>query len=70
MNSAPQIRTVEISDAELDNVSGGLSQAGAGTGVTVGASATADAGVVGQLDPVAGQVLGSVTQQLGASVSL
>ncbi|MEU9481579.1 type A2 lantipeptide [Streptomyces sp. NPDC048191] len=25
MNSTPQVETVEISDAELDNVSGGLS---------------------------------------------
>ena len=25
MNSTPQVQTVEISDAELDNVSGGLS---------------------------------------------
>lgn len=25
MNSAPQVETVEISDADLDNVSGGLS---------------------------------------------
>ncbi|MEV6505393.1 MULTISPECIES: type A2 lantipeptide [unclassified Streptomyces] len=31
MNSTPQVQTVEISDAELDNVSGGLSVNALGT---------------------------------------
>ncbi|GHB65819.1 hypothetical protein GCM10010377_65770 [Streptomyces viridiviolaceus] len=31
MNSTPQVETVEISDAELDNVSGGLSVNAVGT---------------------------------------
>ncbi|MFF7468417.1 type A2 lantipeptide [Streptomyces sp. NPDC008092] len=31
MNSTPQVATVEISDAELDNVSGGLSVNALGT---------------------------------------
>lgn len=31
MNSTPQVETVEISDAELDNVSGGLSLNAVGT---------------------------------------
>ncbi|MFD9007111.1 type A2 lantipeptide [Streptomyces sp. NPDC059582] len=31
MNSTPQVQTVEISDAELDNVSGGLSLNAVGT---------------------------------------
>jgi hypothetical protein len=31
MNSTPQVETVEISDAELDNVSGGLSVNALGT---------------------------------------
>lgn len=31
MNSTPQVETVEISDAELDNVSGGLSLNALGT---------------------------------------
>ncbi|MFD5074004.1 type A2 lantipeptide [Streptomyces sp. NPDC058371] len=31
MNSTPQVETVEISDAELDNVSGGLAVQAVGT---------------------------------------
>jgi hypothetical protein len=31
MNSTPQVQTVEISDAELDNVSGGLAVNALGT---------------------------------------
>ncbi|WP_077797192.1 hypothetical protein [Streptomyces sp. JHA26] len=31
MNSTPQVETVEISDAELDNVSGGLNVNAVGT---------------------------------------
>ncbi|MFJ5775486.1 type A2 lantipeptide [Streptomyces sp. NPDC093094] len=31
MNSTPQVETVEISDADLDNVSGGLSANALGT---------------------------------------
>ncbi|MER6676589.1 type A2 lantipeptide [Streptomyces sp. NPDC000983] len=31
MNSTPQVETVEISDAELDNVSGGLAVNAVGT---------------------------------------
>ncbi|AKZ59820.1 hypothetical protein SAM23877_6775 [Streptomyces ambofaciens ATCC 23877] len=31
MNSTPQVETVEISDADLDNVSGGLSVNAVGT---------------------------------------
>lgn len=31
MNSTPQVETVEISDAELDSVSGGLSLSALGT---------------------------------------
>ncbi|MGW2958521.1 type A2 lantipeptide [Streptomyces sp. NPDC001220] len=31
MNSTPQVETVEISDAELDNVSGGLALNAVGT---------------------------------------
>ncbi|MFF4488057.1 type A2 lantipeptide [Streptomyces sp. NPDC001544] len=46
MNSTPQVETVEISDAELDNVSGGLS-------VNALNSAT---GVVNGIAPVSGLV--------------
>ncbi|KPI27306.1 type A2 lantipeptide [Streptomyces sp. NBC_00080] len=46
MNSTPQVETVEISDAELDNVSGGLSLNAVGT-VT---------GLVDGIAPVSGLV--------------
>ncbi len=46
MNSTPQVETVEISDAELDNVSGGLSVNALGT-VT---------GLVDSVAPVSGLV--------------
>jgi hypothetical protein len=46
MNSTPQVETVEISDAELDNVSGGLSVNAVNT-VT---------GVVDSVAPVSGLV--------------
>ncbi|MER7187353.1 type A2 lantipeptide [Streptomyces hyaluromycini] len=46
MNSTPQVETVEISDAELDNVSGGLSLNALGT-VT---------GLVDSVAPVSGLV--------------
>ncbi|MFF8594708.1 type A2 lantipeptide [Streptomyces sp. NPDC015220] len=46
MNSTPQVETVEISDAELDNVSGGLSVNALGT----------VAGVVDGVAPVTGLV--------------
>ncbi|MER6085743.1 type A2 lantipeptide [Streptomyces sp. NPDC001833] len=46
MNSTPQVETVEISDAELDNVSGGLSLNAVGT-VT---------GLVDSVAPVSGLV--------------
>ena len=46
MNSTPQVETVEISDAELDNVSGGLSVNALGT-VT---------GLVDGIAPVSGLV--------------
>ncbi|MFD9395118.1 type A2 lantipeptide [Streptomyces sp. NPDC060000] len=46
MNSTPQVQTAEISDAELDNVSGGLSLNAVGT-VT---------GLVDGIAPVSGLV--------------
>ncbi|MFD3585311.1 type A2 lantipeptide [Streptomyces sp. NPDC058683] len=46
MNSTPQVETVEISDAELDNVSGGLALNALGT-VT---------GLVDSVAPVSGLV--------------
>ncbi|MDV9175011.1 type A2 lantipeptide [Streptomyces sp. W16] len=62
MNSTPQVQTVEISDAELDNVSGGLSLNALST-VT---------GVVDGIAPVSGlvdTVVGTVEGVTGLSVS-
>jgi hypothetical protein len=62
MNSTPQVETVEISDAELDNVSGGLSLNALST-VT---------GVVDGIAPVSGlvdTVVGTVEGVTGLSVS-
>ncbi|MET7572849.1 type A2 lantipeptide [Streptomyces sp. NPDC005492] len=55
MNSTPQVETVEISDAELDNVSGGLSVNALGTvtGLVDGV-----APVSGLVDTVVGTVQG------------
>ncbi|MEU4659849.1 type A2 lantipeptide [Streptomyces sp. NPDC023723] len=53
MNSTPQVETTEISDAELDNVSGGLNALGTVTGVVDGV-----APVSGVLNTVVGTVEG------------
>jgi len=57
MNSTPQVETVEISDAELDNVSGGLSVNALGT-VT---------GLVDSIAPVTGLVNGVVNTVEGVT---
>ncbi|MDO0939120.1 hypothetical protein QQY66_48230 [Streptomyces sp. DG2A-72] len=59
MNSAPQVETVEISDVELDNVSGGLNPHAS---LVVGPTAVSDADVLAQLDAVKNEVLGSAGQ--------
>ncbi|MBK3575749.1 type A2 lantipeptide [Streptomyces sp. MBT65] len=62
MNSTPQVQTAEISDAELDNVSGGLSLNALGT-VT---------GLVDGVVPVSGlvdSVIGTVEGTTGLSVA-
>lgn len=62
MNSTPQVETVEISDAELDNVSGGLSLNALGT-VT---------GLVDGVVPVSGlvdSVIGTVEGTTGLNVA-
>ncbi|MBK3564383.1 MULTISPECIES: type A2 lantipeptide [unclassified Streptomyces] len=62
MNSTPQVQTVEISDAELDNVSGGLSVNALGT-VT---------GLVDGVVPVSGlvdSVIGTVEGTTGLNVA-
>ncbi|MFE9975661.1 hypothetical protein ACFYRD_34305 [Streptomyces hirsutus] len=55
MNLVPQVATAEITDAELDSVSGG--QAGVGPAANPGLGVHAEAGNIG------------VTAGLGASVS-
>ncbi|MFF0160867.1 type A2 lantipeptide [Streptomyces sp. NPDC005263] len=57
MNSTPQVATVEISDAELDNVSGGLAVNALGT-VT---------GLVDGVAPVSGLVNTAVGTVEGAT---
>ncbi|MFI1168763.1 type A2 lantipeptide [Streptomyces sp. NPDC020801] len=62
MNSTPQVETVEISDAELDNVSGGLSVNALGTAT----------GLVDGVAPVSGLVdtaVGTVQGVTGLNVA-
>ncbi|MCX4824404.1 hypothetical protein OG883_32025 [Streptomyces sp. NBC_01142] len=69
MNSAPQVQTAEISDAELDNISGGVAPHAS---IVVGPHAVSDASVLSQADAVKSEVLGTVGQfhHAGLSVSL
>lgn len=59
MNFAPQDRTVEISDAEFDNVSGGLSL---NVSVTVVPTSVSDSAVLGQADAVENEALSAIDQ--------
>ncbi|AQS69900.1 hypothetical protein [Streptomyces pactum] len=63
MNLVPQVETAEISDADLDQVSGGNIGVDAGTAVV-----TAGSAVGGGLHTEAGPL--SVTAGLGASATL
>ncbi|WP_225098013.1 hypothetical protein [Streptomyces sp. CoH27] len=67
MNSAHQVQTAEISDAELDNVSGGLSPE---ANATLGTTTLSSAEVLSQLDGVKGEALGLLGQYGHASVSV
>ncbi|WP_345012566.1 hypothetical protein [Streptomyces shaanxiensis] len=69
MNSAHQVETVEMSDAELADVSGGLNPH---AGLVVGPTAVSSADVLAQLDAVKNEVLGSAGQynHVGVSASL
>jgi hypothetical protein len=67
MNSTPQVETVEISDAELDNVSGGLSPHAS---LVVGPVAVSDADVLAQIGAVQNEVQGVVGQYGHASFSV
>ncbi|MBD0420303.1 hypothetical protein AB0L35_10615 [Streptomyces sp. NPDC052309] len=67
MHSAPQVETVEISDAELDNVSGGLDPHAS---LVVGPTAVSDADVLAQIDAVKNEVLTTAGQYNHAGVSV
>ncbi|MGW5660796.1 class IIb bacteriocin, lactobin A/cerein 7B family [Streptomyces sp. NPDC003758] len=71
MNSAPQVHTAELSDAELDNVSGGLAPHAS---AVVGPTTVSDADVLAQVGTVQGVALGTVGtlgayHQAGVNVS-
>ncbi|MGW2961390.1 hypothetical protein ACWDGI_23370 [Streptomyces sp. NPDC001220] len=68
MNSAPQVQTLEISDAELDTVSGGLSPQ---VGIVAGPTAISSSDLVAQLGAVKDGVLATVGQyhQVGVTAS-
>ncbi|MET8808726.1 MULTISPECIES: type A2 lantipeptide [unclassified Streptomyces] len=61
MNSTPQVETVEISDAELDNVSGGLS-------VNALNSATGALNGIAPVSGVADTAIGTVEGVTGLNV--
>ena len=63
MNSAPQVQTAEISDAELDTVSGGLSPQ---ISVTAGDTTLSSSDLLAQFGSLQGQVLGTAVGTLGA----
>ncbi|MFD4546092.1 hypothetical protein [Streptomyces sp. NPDC058466] len=68
MNSAPQVQTLEISDAELDTVSGGLSPQ---VGIAAGPTAIGSSDLFAQFGAVKDEVLDTVGQyhQAGVTVS-
>jgi hypothetical protein len=63
MNSAPQVQTVEISDAELDTVSGGVSPQ---ISVTVGSTTLSSADLLAEVDSVKATALGALGGTLAA----
>ncbi|MFF4116151.1 hypothetical protein ACFY0P_22130 [Streptomyces sp. NPDC001714] len=68
MNYAPQVQTLEISDAELDTVSGGLSPQ---VGLAAGPTAISSSDLVSQFGALKDEVLDTVGQyhQVGFTVS-
>ncbi|MFI9254668.1 hypothetical protein [Streptomyces sp. NPDC053069] len=69
MNSAHQVQTLEISDADLDTVAGGLSPEAS---LTLDSTTLSSAGVLSQLDAVKGEALGALGQshQVGFNAAL
>ncbi|MFE5923051.1 hypothetical protein [Streptomyces sp. NPDC056468] len=66
MNSAPQVQTVEISDAALDDISGGLNPSAS---LVAGPAAVTSTDVLAQLDAVKNEVLGAAGQYNHVTVS-
>ncbi|MGW3202661.1 hypothetical protein [Streptomyces sp. NPDC001135] len=69
MNSAHQVQTLEISDADLDTVAGGLSPE---AGLTVDSTTLSSADLLSQLDVAKGEALGALGQshQVGFNAAL
>ena len=63
MNSAPQVQTAEISDADLDAVSGGLAPQ---LSLTAGSTTLSSADALAELDALKATALGSLGGTLGA----
>ncbi|WP_030941454.1 hypothetical protein [Streptomyces sp. NRRL S-646] len=63
MNSAPQVQTAEISDADLDAVSGGLAPQ---VSLTVGSTTLGTADVLAEVDSLKATALGTLGGTLGA----
>ncbi|MET7480505.1 hypothetical protein ABZT17_40075 [Streptomyces sp. NPDC005648] len=63
MNSAPQVQTAEISDAELDTVSGGISPQ---ISVSVGSTTLSSSELLAEVDSVKATALGLAGGTLGA----
>ncbi|MFC8519875.1 hypothetical protein [Streptomyces sp. NPDC057257] len=62
MNSAPQLHTVEISDAELDTVAGGVSPSAT---VTAGSTTLSSDALLAEVDSVKATALGALGGTLG-----
>ncbi|MFF8944386.1 hypothetical protein ACF1A5_19365 [Streptomyces sp. NPDC014864] len=68
MNSAPQVQTLEISDADLDAVSGGLRPQ---VGIAAGPTAISSTDLAAQFGAAKDEVVDTVSQyhQAGITVS-
>jgi hypothetical protein len=69
MNSTPQVQTQEISDSDLDNVSGGLVGQAAGAVLGTVDSVVPVSGVVGAASGTVGSVVGTVEGLTGLNTS-
>ncbi|AKJ12345.1 hypothetical protein ABB07_20615 [Streptomyces incarnatus] len=69
MNAAHQIQTLEISDAELDAVAGGLAPEAS---LSADSTTLSSADALSQLGAVQGEVLGALAQphQIGVNLTI